>query len=96
MSGGSFNYACYAQDLEDFQAKRNDWAALRDAFEAEGYDDIAAEIDGLIIQFGLAERRVSARLERLAPAAKAMEWWKSCDWSRERLDEEVAKLRAGA
>lgn len=93
MSGGSFEYAFRVFDIHELMEKIGYWRDLRDAFEAEGFDDIAAEIDALLVQVDLAERRVGARLDRLREAAKAMEWWKSGDWSRDAVELAAANLR---
>lgn len=96
MSGGSFNYVCDTYDLADLLQKRRDWQDLADAFETLGVDDVAADIVSLLAYLNLAERRIAARVERLRDVAKAMEWWKSCDSSEDRVRAAVEAYRSGA
>lgn len=93
MSGGSFDYAYLVGDLSEMTDRLYAWESLRDTFEQEGFDDVAAEIDGMIQHVKLTERRVMARLARVKDLAHAMEWWKSGDSGRERLEKAVAEWR---
>lgn len=93
MSGGSFDYASLANDLSDLVDKKAQYREIGEAFEAEGWDDIAAEIFGMLDVLSLLDRRIQARLTRLYDAAHAMEWWRSGDYGKERVEQEVAKLR---
>lgn len=93
MSGGSFDYASLSTNLNDLMGKRHQHRELAEAFEAEGWDDIAAEIFGMLDVLDTTERRISARLARLYNAAHAMEWFKSGDYGRAQVEREVAKLR---
>ena len=93
MSGGSFDYAGIVTNMDDLLAKRRQYRELAEAFEAEGWDDIAAEIFGLLDVLDMAERRIDARLTRLYNATHAMEWFKSGDYGRTQVEREVQKLR---
>lgn len=85
MSGGSFNYASLAGDMQEVIEKRYSWRELMDAMEDNGADDVAAEIRVMLDQISIAERRVRAHLDRLDEVARALEWWKSCDYSEDQF-----------
>lgn len=94
MSGGSYNYLCYASDLEDLLAKRSDLAAMADRLNTlSDTEDVFGETEDLRLMIIAVERRVSVYLKRLAPVWKAIEWWDSCDWSEETFRKVLAEYR---
>ena len=80
MSGGSFNYLCFAE-LEDLfsGARSDDMREMVDALCAAGAEDAAAETERLMALCEGQLVRIKARHERLAGLWQAMEWWQSCD-----------------
>ena len=96
MSGGSFDYACFNADLPDLLAKIDQYEKIGLAYEADGYDDVAAEIAALVDIARLYDRRITARLARLAELARIMEWQHSGDTGPERTATEVERWRARA
>lgn len=92
MSGGSFNYLCYAEPEELFN-KRADLKAMVEALSNLGYTDAAAETETITLILNHFEARMRARLERLTPVWKAMEWVQSGDSGPEYLGEEIARYR---
>lgn len=98
MSGGSFNYASDATDLEDLLSKRFDLDQLRDRLYSHHdgieMDDVAADLDSLLAYVAQVNRRVVARLKRLQPVMHAVEWRDSGDWGPDRVRDAVAKYRA--
>lgn len=97
MSGGSFNYASDATDLEDLLNKRFDLDQLRDRLYSHHdgieMDDVAADLDSLLAYVAQVNRRVVARLKRLQPVMHAVEWRDSADWGPDRVRDAVAKYR---
>ena len=81
MSGGSFNYL-YTQtpgqvlDSEELQR-------MADEIRELGYDakDVASRTQALVE----LRDRVAAEIEALGPVWQAVEWWRSCDWSRDQV-----------
>lgn len=93
MSGGSFEYACFADDLTELLNRADQYARIGEAFETDGYDDVAAEIASLLDVAKLYDRRVTARLARLRDLARAMEWQHSGDTGPEQTRSEVERWR---
>lgn len=93
MSGGSFDYACFVADLGDLMQKREQYTDIGLAFEADGYDDVAAEFAALLGVAEVYDRRVKARLSRLADLAYAMEWQRSGDTGPDRTRAAVEAWR---
>lgn len=97
MSGGSFNYASLATDLEELLTKRYDLNSLADRlYEWPDADDAAADLEALLAQVDKANQRVTARLKRLQPVLRAIEWHDSCDWGPDRVAEALATYRGEA
>jgi len=94
MSGGSFNYLCNTWDLDGLLTKMGDLEAMSQALAALGYaKDAARETEELLVILRQWQVQTEVRLERLTPVWKAMEWWRSSDWSEDDLREELAKYR---
>ena len=94
MSGGSFNYLCQTWDLDDLLTKMGDLEAMSRALATLGYaKDAARETEELLVILRQWQVQTEVRLERLSPVWKAMEWWRSSDWSEDDLREELAKYR---
>lgn len=80
MSGGSYNYLCWARDLEDLNGKRDTLREMADRLAGLGYaQDAAAETEELLVMLQQWEVRATVRAARLAEVWKAVEWWDSCD-----------------
>lgn len=94
MSGGSYNYLCTVQDLEDLQAHRYGLEEMASRLAGLGYaQDAARETEELLLLLRQWEVRATARLERLTEVWRAVEWWDSNDWGEERVSEALAKYR---
>ena len=94
MSGGSFNYLCQTWDLDGLLTKMGDLEAMSRALARLGYaQDAARETEELLVILRQWQVQTEVRLERLTPVWKAMEWWRSSDWSEDDLREELAKYR---
>lgn len=94
MSGGSYNYLCAIQDLEDLQARQHDLANMAERLAGLGYaQDAARETEELLLLFRQWQTRADIRLRRLTDVWKAVEWWDSNDSSETRVHEALAKYR---
>ena len=93
MSGGSYEYLCYADTLEDILQKVHQLIPMADRLTELGYSDAAKEteeVDLLLRQFN---RRISARIDRLKGVWKAVEWLDSCDSGQDYVDDQILRYR---
>jgi hypothetical protein len=96
MSGGSYNYLCYMQDLEDLQSHRHGLEEMASRLAGLGYaQDAARETEELLVLFRQWETRAAVRMHRLADVWHAVEWWDSNDSSEDAVHEALAKYRGG-
>lgn len=93
MSGGSFNYLCYA-DAEELPLKLADLNDMADSLQRSGAKEAAAETERLIAYVEHSQRQIEARLNRLSGVWKAMEWWTDSDWSEDDFRNAVAVYNA--
>lgn len=94
MSGGSFNYLCHTWDLADINEKRGDLEAMASELAGLGYaQDAARETEELLVMLRQWEVRATVRIERLREVWKAVEWWRSCDYSEDQVREALAEYR---
>ena len=97
MSGGHYDYLCFAQDLEELLTKGRSLQEMYDRLDGLGYaEDAAAETEEVITILGHAQRRIARRLARLQPVWKAVEWWDSSDWSEDSVRQALAEYREEA
>lgn len=85
MSGGSFNYLCFKSPGEAIES-----GSLADMFTVlyrEFPNSYAASHTARLLAVRDELRR---RVEELHDVWRAIEWWKSCDWSREDAERAVA------
>ena len=94
MSGGSYNYLCYA-DFPDICSKISDLEDMRDRLLALGYMDSAEETEGVILMIKSFRVRIEARIKRLNEIWQAVEWKDSGDWGMENIEEAIKKYRDG-
>jgi len=93
MSGGSFNYLCFANDVEELLAKRSDLEQMAAQLTSFGYKDAALETESILAYLEHVERQVQARLVRLQDVWKAVEWKCSGDYSLDQVEEAIKKYR---
>jgi hypothetical protein len=94
MSGGSFDYLCYAHDVRDLTEKGEALERMRDSLAGLGYaKDAAMETEVLIRLLRQTEVRVETAINRLSEVWRAMEWWQSYDSSEDGLKQALAKYR---
>lgn len=94
MSGGSYNYLCWVQDLEDINSKRYALREMADRLAGLGYaQDAAAETEELLVLLQQWEIRAGVRIKRLSDVWHAVEWWDSNDSTEEDVREALTKYR---
>jgi hypothetical protein len=94
MSGGSFNYLCDTWDFEDLLTKQSSLEAMAQALAGLGYaKDASRETEELLLILRQWEVQASVRIDRLRDVWKAMEWWRSHDWSEDQFKEALAEYR---
>lgn len=94
MSGGSFNYLCHTWDLDGLMEKRGSLEEMASELAGLGYaQDAARETEELLVMLRQWEVRASVRVERLREVWKAVEWWRSCDYSEDQVREALAEYR---
>ena len=94
MSGGSYNYLCHTWELDRLLAHESNLDAMSKRLAGLGYaDDAARETEDLLLLLRQWKNRATARLDRLRPVWKAVEWWDSCDWGEDSVHEALAEYR---
>ena len=96
MSGGSFDYLCYA-DLDDLFNRLGQIEEMAEAIAAYP-DGEAASIDTheIVAFIHTARRRIEARRRRLEPVWKAVEWHHSGDYGPDAVDRGLKAYYEGA
>ncbi len=95
MSGGSYNYLCYVQDLEDLVEKRHSLKEMADRLvgmdEADfpGVTAAAQETLGLLHLLRIWDTHASVRIDMLTDVWKAVEWWDSADYGSDQVAEAI-------
>jgi len=83
MSGGSYNYLCYANP-DELINKTVDLQDMADRLAGLGYaPDAARETQELLLIVRQFENRIAAATGRLQKVWKAVEWWDSGDSSED-------------
>lgn len=90
MSGGSFNYLCDATTLEELARKTDDLTDMGRALFEYAPDHPATARTVSLVRL-ITQVTVE---ESLSDVWRAMEWWKSCDWSEGDLKEALAEYEA--
>ncbi len=93
MSGGSFNYLCFAMPSDLFE-KRGDLKDMVDELSGRGYIDAAQETETISLILDHFQVLMQARLDRLCDVWQAVEWHVSGDYSKDQVETEIAKYRA--
>jgi hypothetical protein len=96
MSGGSYNYLCYAEVTELLGYSRQaDLEEMEQTLLAMGYTDIAKDVRRLIEYCKSAENRISVLFEQLEDVFHDIEWHHSSDIGEETLIKTLEKYRKG-
>ncbi len=94
MSGGSFNYLCYAE-MPDILNRTKDMEEMEQILIVMGYTDIAKDIRRLIEYCNSAEIRISVLFDQLQEVFRAIEWNVSADIGKDSLIRVLEKYRNG-
>ena len=97
MSGGSFDYLTY-KDPSELVDRTDQLQHMAETLQAEFPNSRAAEDTAVLLECVRAYSRELYRgpMDDLRDKVwKAIEWWKSCDYSRDQAAEVVAKYDAG-
>lgn len=94
MSGGSFNYLCYAE-MPDVLGRTADMKDMERVLIALGYNDIAKDVRRLIEYCKSAENRISVLFEQLEDVFHDIEWERSGDIGKDSLINTLEKYRNG-
>lgn len=92
MSGGSFNYLCYAR-FPDVCYRTNDMEDMELYLIKIGYTDIAKDVRRLIEYCKSAENRIGVLFDQLEDVFHSVEWKVSGDIGEETLIERLEKYR---
>jgi uncharacterized protein YPO0396 len=93
MSGGSYEYICFA-DAEDLMSKTREIQEMSDRLAGLGYaPDAAKETQELLLTVRQYSNRINAMRERLQSVWRAVEWWDSCDSGEDELKKALDDYR---
>lgn len=93
MSGGSYNYLCYAES-DTLLHNTETIKEMSDRLAGLGYaSDAAAETEDLLLLIRQALNRIEARRKRLEGVWKAIEWWDSADWGEDQVKKALEEYR---
>lgn len=86
MSGGSYEYLCFA-DADEVRGKEEQVRRMADRLSALGYaDDAAAETMDLLLTLRQQRVYVQSVLSRLSGIWHSVEWWDSGDSGEDGLE----------
>jgi hypothetical protein len=89
VSGGSYNYLCFAEDVADLAEKRAELEQMHDRLAALPWARTAADETARLMA---ALDRIDSRVrnsKELREVWRAVEWWDSCDYSEKQAREAV-------
>ena len=92
MSGGIFNYLCFA-NMPDVIGRTNDMEDIESVLINLGYTDIAKDMRRLIEYCKSAENRISILFKQLNGVIHDIEWFESGDISESTLIESLENYR---
>lgn len=93
MSGGSYDYLCFA-DGDTLRGKEEDLKRMADRLSALGYaDDAAAETMDLLLTLRQQRVYVQSVIDRLSGVWRSVEWWDSGDSGEDGLEFHLRRYR---
>lgn len=92
MSGGSYNYLCYANS-ESIFGHIDDLNRMRDKLIELGHLDAAKETESIILIINSFILRVDSRIERLSGVWKAVEWYDCGDYEIDGIKNAIEKYQ---
>ena len=96
MSGGSWNYL-YTKEIDDLMQYSNieTLEEMADYLNQNGYEDVAKDTRRLVEYIKSAKIRVGTLFEILGPVFKAVEWYCSGEWGKDRVGRAIEEYRNG-
>lgn len=98
MSGGSYEYLCYAYGLDELLKKRTELERMADrlaGLDEQTFPGVTAAAGAtlqLLALIRLWERHTDAQADLLRGVWQAVEWWDSCDSGPDRVREALTEL----
>lgn len=93
MSGGSYNYACFAaDDLQEALGHIDDFNAIAERLERTGHREAANAVRSYISRLDDFEKETNRIGAEIMPILKAVEWVDSGDWTEESVDQYATEL----
>ena len=91
MSGGSFNYLCHKDVGGVLGEGREDLRSMAGALTELGHDarDVAERTAALLVKAD----EMQSEIDALSDVWHAVEWWRSCDYSREQVFIAIGRYR---
>jgi predicted transcriptional regulator len=93
MSGGSFNYLCDATSVSALAAQSDDIEKMAGALASIGAGDAASATLVLLKDIDDSQRRIEKASDRLRDVWRAVEWWRSNDWSQAEVEKALTAFR---
>jgi len=93
MSGGSYNYLCYAE-LDTLLQRDGDLRDMAYALKRRGYLDAALETESLRREVENFRKTFEARRDAISEVWRYVEWTDSGDTSEDSVAEAIGKWRA--
>lgn len=96
MSGGSYDYLCFADSSDALTDKvEYNLANMAQRLAGLGWaDDAARESTELLLLIRQAQVNLGVRMDRLRDIWKAVEWWDSMDSGEDGVREALVQYRA--
>ena len=94
MSGGSFNYLCWA-DVDELFYKIHEMEQIEQILIEMDYTDIAQDVRRLIEYCKSSRIRISTLFEQLEDVFHDIEWERSADIGKDRLIKTLERYRNG-
>jgi hypothetical protein len=92
MSGGSFNYLCFA-DTDEISNRISDMEDMRNALAGYGVEDFAKITQDFILEIRRQEAVRTSYLDKLERVWKAVEWKNSLDYDKKQMYEIIEEER---
>lgn len=94
MSGGSYEYICFKDEIGDLLNRRDQVEHMAERLARLGYaKDAAKETYDFLLWLRMVEAQFEARHERLSGVWRAVEWWDSGDSGEDDLQVALEEYR---
>jgi len=95
VSGGSYDYLCWTDQLNELLAKEHQLEAMADRLAGLGYaEDAARETQELLLQLRQWKIRAQTKVKHLEQVWQAVEWHDSGDGSDNQIRAAIHEYRA--